>query len=243
MTRFVETSISRQISDAVTYARNARRAAAVVGPPGIGKTRTLRHIAEKEPRAIYLTISRSQATTLAAMRLIADACGIWCGQDSADRVFRALENALPNMAALGDFLILDEAQRLDLNSLVEIVDFPGMFGLPVIIAGNGELLKRSRVQAAAFAQIASRCAKQVHLKQPLKDDFESLMIDFDVYGQVARDAGVNYGLATSIRELVQMLEVAKNLAGQAPVGVPEMQRAAIYVRGGNHALKLMLPAD
>jgi DNA transposition AAA+ family ATPase len=242
MNRFVETSISRTIEDVVSYARQTRRAAAIMGPPGIGKTFALQNIANRESNIIMVTASSAQATEKATWRLVASALNIFTREDSADIIWRTLEDNIPVNAAIGQALMIDEAQRLDLKVLVEIVDFPARFGLPVIIAGNPDLLKRTRVQTGAFAQIASRCAKKAILTRPLTEDFVSIMVDFDVYGEDAREAGVNYGLHTSIRELVQMLEAAKGFAERGPVRVEEMQRATAYVHGGSKALSLLSSA-
>lgn len=242
MSRFVETSISNIVEDVVGYARQMRSAAAIMGPPGIGKTFALKNIASREHNVAMVTAPRSQATAKATLRLVADALNIFTREDSQDIIWRTLQANLPVSAATGQTLIIDEAQCLDLNVLVEIVDFPERFGLPVIIAGNPDLLKRTRVQTGPFAQIASRCGMKAFLPPPLTEDFISIMVDFDVYGEDAREAGVNYGRNTSIRQLVELLKAAKVFAERGPVRLEEMQRATAYLAiGGSKALALLSP--
>ena len=110
----------------------------------------------------------------------------------------------------------------------------------MVIAGNPELLRRTRVKSGAFDQISSRCAKQVTLRKPLPDDLNILAADFDVTGKEARDAAIAYGLNTSIRELVTLLEAARGVAGRAPVHLSELRMAAKFSKG-DRGLSLLKP--
>ena len=243
MKGFVETSISRHIADGVAYSRDACATTSISGPPGIGKTFALQHIAERDRNAVYWSVPQARTTLKSALKAILDAFGYNIyRREHTDRLWDILEDMLPGEARLGYYLIVDEAQRLDLNILVEIVDFPARFGLPVIIAGNSELLKRTRSHGAAFDQIASRCAKNVILRRPLAEDILSIAVDFDVYGEDAREAAIAYGLRTSIRELVFMLKTARGLAERGPVRLPEIKSAAVFHKGGTDALALLKPA-
>ena len=200
------------------------------------------HIAERDSRAVYWSVPQARSSFKAAIKALLGAFGYATNHEHTDALWRNIEDWFPAAARAGDFLIVDEAQRLDLNILVEIVDFPARFGLPVIIAGNPELLKRTRSHGAAFDQIASRCAKRVMLRKPLADDILSIAVDFDVYGEDAREAAISYGLRTSIRELAMMLATARGLAERGPVRLPEIRSAAVFHKGGTDALALLKPA-
>ena len=243
--RFIETSIFRAIDGAVTYARATKRAAAIIGPPGIGKTVALERIAATVGRATYVRISATQGTGKAAFRLLADAFDIArAGRESTDSLWRGLEDHFASIAywKTQEFLLVDEAQQLDLNVLKELVDLPSRFGFPVIVCGNADLLKRSRVDRGAYEQISSRCAKRLLLKAPLDEDLVSIAVDFDVYGADARAAAVAYGQNTSIRELVQLLEDARAFVGSGPLRLAELRQTAANTKGGAIALKLFSTA-
>jgi DNA transposition AAA+ family ATPase len=162
---FVETSIVRDIEGAVTYARETKRAAAIIGRPGIGKTVALERIAAiARGGATYVRISATQGTGKAAFRLLADAFDVArAGRESTDSLWRGLEDYFASALSWNtdECLLVDEAQQLDLNVLKELVDLPSRFGFPVIVCGNADLLKRSRVDRGAYEQIASRCAKRL----------------------------------------------------------------------------------
>jgi DNA transposition AAA+ family ATPase len=242
---YIETSVCRDMFDAIAYSRAMRRAAAVIGPPGIGKTVALRRHAETDKDAIYVRVSTAQSSGKAAFRLFADAFGIGQqGRETADGLWRGVEDYCESAVdwKTGEHLLIDEAQALDLNVLKEFVDLPSRVGFPVVICGNAELLKRTRVGRGDYEQIASRCAKRLILTAPLDEDLAAIAADFDVYGADSRAAAVNYGQNTSIRELVQLLEEACAFVGRGPIKLDALRRTAVSTKGGAHALKLLCPA-
>ncbi|MCI4680425.1 ATP-binding protein [Rhodoblastus acidophilus] len=243
--RFVETSISRGIDETVTYSRATLRAAAIIGPPGIGKTVALERLYANDRKAIYLRISATQGTGKAAFRLLGDAMGVARGgRESTDSIWRALEDRFDTSGSWkqGEYLLIDEAQQLDLNVLKELVDLPSRFGFPVVVCGNPDLLKRTKVDRGAYEQIVSRCSKRLVLKAPLDEDLVAIALDFDVYGADARAAAVSYGQNTSIRELVQLLEDARTFVASGPIRLNDLRQTAVNTKGGSQALKLLSPA-
>lgn len=243
--RFIETSISRAIDATVLYARTMKRAAAIIGPPGIGKTFALERMKRLDYVATYVRVSSAQGTGRAALRLFADAFGIARGgRESSDSILSGLEDYFAQAGCWenGQYLLVDEAQQLDLNILKELVDLPSRFGFPVVVCGNPTLLKRTRVDRGAYEQIASRCAKRLVLQPPLDEDLLSIAIDFDVYGADARAAAVAYGQNTSIRELVQLLEDARAFVGSGQLRLADLRQTAANTKGGAMALKLFSTA-
>ena len=228
----VETSIFREIRDAVNYGRQARRAVAVIGQPGLGKTHALTWIAEREPAAIYWSVPTARSSLKAVIKALLDAFGYPSEHEHSDRLWQQLEFVVEGFAAGEAFLIIDEAQRLPLDILVEIVDFPERYGLPVVVAGNPELLRRTQVKSGAFDQILSRCAIQLALHKPSDSDLILLAADFDVLGADARAAAVAFGSKTSIWELVVVLETSRAFACRGPVGVQELKKAVMFHKRG-----------
>ena len=237
---FVETSISRGVSAVIEYAYATKNAAAIIGPPGIGKTVALEHIAKNDWNANYIRISAAQGTVRAAFRLLADVFGIGRERrESADSLWRGLEDYFSGAAG---YLLVDEAQQLDLAVLKELVDLPSRFCFPVVVCGNADLLKRTQVGRGAYEQIASRCAKRLVLTAPLDEDFLAIAMNFDVCAADARAAAISYGQNTSIRELVQLLEDARAFVGKGPLKLSDLRQTAVNTKGGSHALKLLTQA-
>jgi hypothetical protein len=137
-----------------------------------------------------------------------------------------------------DMFFFDEAQNIPLSFLKDIVDWPQRFGVPVLISGNEHLLKRTKASGAAFDQIDSRIGKRIRLVAPTREDFETIAIDFDVFGTDARNACAAYGANTSIRALVSMLETARTFADSGKLGLEEIRRAVVF-KDNTNALKLL----
>ncbi|PWB84377.1 MAG: hypothetical protein C3F11_01605 [Methylocystaceae bacterium] len=232
-----KTSIVKAVEDAVNYARTMRRAAAVTGAPGIGKSTALQSISDADPSAILIYVGGARRTDRAFARLLADSIGIVTGAESTAKLWDIAESILSH-PQFGNILLFDEAQNIPLALLKEVVDFPSRFGVPVVVCGNAELLKRQRVASAAFDQVSSRIAKRVVLNAPTPEDFQTIGVDFDVFGKDAHAACVDFGLNTSIRELVQVLESARVYAGDGPLRLQEIKRAVAWIKGA-HALKLL----
>ena len=240
-----ETSIVREIKATTDYARAMTRAAAIIGPPGIGKTVGLQHYAKSNPAGTYIRVSAAQGTARAAFRLLADAFSVArMGRQSADLLWRGLKERFESARywKTGEYLLVDVAQQLDLSVLKELVDLPARFEFPVVVCGNADLLKRTQAERGAYEQISSRRAKRLVLTKPLDSDFLAIAMDFDVCAADVRAAAVSYGKNTSIRELVQLLEDARAFVGKGPLTLAALRQTAVNTKGGSHALKLLTQA-
>ena len=164
------------------------------------------------------------------MNLIAEALQINVYRKSTAVIWDVLESYF-SYPAMKYVLVFDEAQNMPLSILKEMVDLPSRFQIPVVICGNGELLKRRRVSSPAFDQIESRIAKRVILAPPTRDDFELIAGDFAANGKDAYAACVAYGCNTSMRDLVAMLEAARGYAGEGPLRIQEIRQAVVLKNG------------
>ena len=239
----IRTSIYDQVHSAIAFSRNLCRPSLIVGPPGIGKTTALAHIADQDYRAIYLTLLNSQKTLKKALLAVGQACSLptaYYEQNSVEDihsvVFREAESAARN----GKYLIIDEAQRADLDARMELLGLWEYCGLPVIFCGNPQTLKRTKAKAAAFDQLQSRFGKIVDLKQPIDQDFIEFGIAANVSGNDAYKALVSYGKRTTMREVGTLLEAARSIAKPgSPIALDNITDAAIHIRGLKEAKKLL----
>lgn len=231
-----KTSIFVAVQDACDYAVGMKHASLITGSPGIGKTTALEEIARRNPEATLIRVAATQNTPRAALGVIAEALCFQTHGKSANGIWEVLESCF-SYPANSFLLIFDEAQNLPLAVLKEMVDLPQRYEIPVVICGNGELLRRRRA-SAAFDQIESRIAKRAILSAPTREDFEMIAVDFDAFGKDAHAACVSYGCNTSMRDLVAMLEAARGYAGTGPLRLQEI-RHAVVLKNGKNALKLL----
>jgi DNA transposition AAA+ family ATPase len=178
------------------------------------------------------------------MKLIADAFGIFVhdrGRNSYD-VYASITMGVQERAAAGKYLIVDEAQRLHLDTLREIFDLWEYYGLPIILCGNNEVAKKTRTGASTFDQISSRIGKEVSLTVLEPNDFVLLGVERNVEGKEAYDAIMQYGMKTSMREVAQLLDAARIAAGErGSIKFDHVRAAAEYSFGSKKARKLLSP--
>ncbi len=225
-----ETTIVREVNQQAEYVRTFKRAGALIGSAGIGKSYACQWIAQNDRNVVYCSAANARTLSFkAATKALLAGFGHAVNFEHTDRLWDFVEDYAADLARDCGMLIFDEAHRLPLNFLLDVVDFPERYALPVMIVGNPALLMRTRINAGAMDQIASRCARTIALRQPVRDDFVAIAAEYDVIGQDAREAAARYGAASSIRDLVAMLQAARGFADRAPVRLAELRQAAAYL--------------
>jgi DNA transposition AAA+ family ATPase len=230
MTHVSRTSIFEAVENTINIVdRIGSIAGAIIGPAAIGKTTAAEHIASSNNGMIYVRVSGAQGTLKAGCALLASALGVHSDFASAEKIWTNLEDHFAYDGSART-IILDEAQNLDGALLKEMVDIPYRFRVPVILCGNDDVLKRRRSSKGAFEQVTSRLVKRTMLWHPTEEDFKIIAIDRDVCGVAAHRACVNFGLNTSLREFVPLLDAARAFAGNGPLGLQEIERALLSLR-------------
>ncbi|PWB83097.1 MAG: hypothetical protein C3F11_08365 [Methylocystaceae bacterium] len=247
MKRAVPTTIYRSIENHVSYARMTGQSVSISGQPGIGKTFALEDLARKIPNAHYFMFAKASGSENPALRLICDRLNIAGGQQHGGTMWRSLETHFEQclryrddeLAPYPPTLFFDEAQYLNLDFLHGVLNLSMTYRFTIIVCGNPSLLKKARAgEAASFAQIDSRLARQLPLAPPEDEDFESIAVDFDVSGKAAYRACVAFGRMTgSIRELVRLLNDARLQVGDGPLTIDEIKAAACAGKFGLKALR------
>ena len=238
----VRTSVYQRVEAAVEYTLALRHPSIIRGPAGIGKTTALADLCAKDANAALISASGMQKHVMQMMRLIADALGIWQHGRTSYEVYASIVQGVPEEAAKGKYLIVDEAHRLNLDTIREIFDLWEHCGLPIVLCGNNEVAKKTRVHAATFDQISSRIGKEVSLSRNEPNDFVMLGIERNVEGKPAYEALTNYGLKTSMREAAQLLDAARLLVGpNGSIQLQHIQETADHIFGSKRGRTLLSP--
>lgn len=208
-TLFVSTSISQAIQDAASFAQSFRRAAAITGPAGIGKSTTLRRLAENNPLALYGEARDFRRPTHLYQFMVAGFDLPLRSAKSAWNLREIIHEWMPQLVARGCILFIDEMQELTLDTMREVVGYSEDHRLPVVLVGNERSLRvRPRMDTYTFDQILSRISKVTRLQTPTARDYAEFASRHGLTDPQAVAACAAYGQRTSFRRLRDLLAVA-----------------------------------
>lgn len=139
------------------HAHRGRTLLAVTGSWGIGKTQAAKYYAatharsHKEPGAVRIQFDRTDNKPAAALSKIRDALNATGGAYRNGALMGSIGDALKP----GDFLILDECQRLG-DALDIVCSLHDDYGIGIAMIGNPELSTKIWGKRASFGALASR---------------------------------------------------------------------------------------
>lgn len=233
LSNFAETTISNQIITHLDLARRLSWLISIQGPPGIGKTTTIREYARRSPSSVWVhTARRDTAAVGPLMRALAQEFAGTCDVRTSENV-RALRQAIDwKLDPL--LLVLDEAQNLNADTLEQLRAIHDETGLAIAFVGNHSFIDRfngERKNLSASTQFHSRLSLVLELSAVGPDDV----------AQVARARGITdtalikrLTLLSSgprgLRAVEGVGDLAAELAGDAPPSAADF-RAALSVLG------------
>lgn len=216
--RYVRTSTSRRIEDAVAFARSARAAVVIRGPAGVGKSSALAHIKDRSHGyAVAVEILQTGKTLKGLLKALVEALRLPTYHVSIHDLYEVLMYQLPGLAEEGRFVMLDEVQNADLNSIRSLLGIQEQTGIPLVLCGNPAAIKRTNAAAAAFDQIADRVSKWVELGRPPPEDIRDVAMSWGVEGNKAFEAVIAYGRRTSLRSMVRLLKMCNSITAGGPI--------------------------
>jgi DNA transposition AAA+ family ATPase len=244
----VETETVAIAREAATLALALRFPVHIVGRPGTGKSSALWHVA-REMGGSYCEVSAPSKGTKAMFELLLDSIGERTGKkyvsEIADEVYYRFQ---PHHAPSSDgewhqfprLLVVDEVQTLEPTAFRELLRVQEKCGVGLVLAGNAERLAGQKKDADTWAQIESRIAVRRTLPGPNKRDCELIGSTYNVEGKDAYEALSAFGTRTNFRDLTQLLEIAKSLAGNA-IGIRKshLETALRLANPKTEALKLL----
>ncbi|MBS4016773.1 MAG: AAA family ATPase [Dechloromonas sp.] len=205
-------------------AHERRELIAITGSWGIGKTQAAKYYAATHPRtynrpgAVRIQFDRTDCKPVAALEKIRDAIGANPGSHRRGNTMEAIGATLRP----GDFLILEECQRLG-EALDVIPSLYDDFGIGIAMIGNPDLSTTVWGKKSTFGALASR-ANRFDFPATTPDDVDAWLVWHglpDVLsGQeraklarcaaaIATRPGQNGGL----RALADVIRMAENLFG------------------------------
>lgn len=154
----VETAIMREIRFGMQYASERNDVIVIYGPPGIGKTVTMKLYASNNPSTVYITASPNIANGVEIMDEILEALG-----KKADGGKRMKQKALISaLSKTNRMIIIDEAQFLTLKGMETLRTIYDATKCPLVLCGNPKIMEmitdRNKTVTGQFFSRAVRIA-------------------------------------------------------------------------------------
>ncbi|WP_413207795.1 AAA family ATPase [Rhodospirillum sp. A1_3_36] len=132
---FQMTPTAQKFLPLLTWAQVAPDFTAIVGSPGIGKTRTLEHYRDNNPHVFLVTAEEATARVNPMLQEICHVMGI--EERSSTKLSRAIGARVKNAGAL---IIMDEAQKLTREALDQLRALHDKYKVGVAVCGNRAVL-------------------------------------------------------------------------------------------------------
>ena len=234
--RFVEVMASRQAKSAIEAAFSLGYPALITGAPGTGKTTALMHHV-KAYDGVYCAVGLADKTHRGMLEMLVSAYQLWNNAQYLNKLSEIVYSCLSSER--GKLLIVDEYQTMEPAVLRELLNIQETCGIALVLSGNTERLAGTRRDEAAIEQINSRIGVHVKIGSPLPEDCVSIGVEFNVEGKDAYDVLKAYGCRSSLRQLVQLLEIAEGLSGGlGSLQLHHLEQAALMKHGDPNALTM-----
>ena len=230
---FSVTSVAEQLRGVISVCVQMNSVVLVMGRPGLGKTIAARWIASSDPyHAIYMMVSKTQGTLSGYMKLLADSAGWYTDRESSSGLWCIAKNRLPEEAGRGRYLIVDDAQNLEPDAMIELVGFRERANIPIILIGNLDTLSRKKA-GLEYDRLSDRIWTN-NLKSPDNRDFDLLGSHYNLDGKETYSLLARYGHRTSMRQADRLLQIAKTLAAsRGRIGKETLEEAISYLHSAS----------
>lgn len=233
MTDFVETSVSRDIFKTIDLAREIGKNAAIVGRPGVGKTRALWAYAEQNDCYLMTATAVTGNALRDLLRELGERLLIHVSGSIAD-----MQRQMFRYDFSGRVFVIDEAQNLKLQAYRELLHLHDFTGLCLVFCGNEEVLKRVNTDRGAFAQISRRVPLRTDINSILDEDCDRLGSALGVEGMDAFKMLRAIGRVYHTDGVVSVLEIARRFVnGSKTIEATAIRRACELLPHYRSALK------
>lgn len=216
------------LQNLLAAAHEGRELIAITGSWGIGKTQAAKYYAASHPRtynrpgAVRIQFDRTDCKPVAALEKIRDGMGANPGSHRRGNTMNAIGAALRP----GDFLILEECQRLG-EALDVICSLHDDFGVGIAMIGNPDLSAAVWGKKSTFGALASR-ANRFDFPTTTPGDVDAWLawhglpdgLNVQERAKLARCAAAiatRPGQNGGLRALADVIRMAENLFGGQPL--------------------------
>lgn len=219
---YVQTSISKNVINAIRYCHIQGKISVVYGDAGVGKTMAFREYM-KNPLAVGITVSPTYASITGVNELLAEQLGV------RERVARRITSEIvAKLKGSGRVLVIDEAQHLTVRTLNHLRCISDESGVGICFIGNEEIYTRMKGSGRAdFAQLFSRIGmrRPVATTDITKADVQAVFggyeMDENAMDVLYRICRTKYGLRGAVNVFVNTAAVFQEITG---TGIGQVMR-------------------
>jgi hypothetical protein len=240
-----ETSATKKIRPVLELCEEFGAPALIVGPPGCGKTTTLRDFADAQRFVYLITLEPATGTLAAGLDAIVHATGgsTWYDKRGPSTKVRSLKEKLArdceNKAKGKPVLIIDEAQHGQIDLIEQLRSLHDGLGCGLVLAGNDGLQRRFFFSKGApkpeFEPINSRLLQKVVLPaETPKTDIEALCRHHgaDDPGRMADTLRRFAGRGKGLRTIDRILTMARRVTPVGALTVESVLKIARVLESG-----------
>lgn len=208
----------------------------IFGPPGVGKTETVKNYVTQHGHAWMVTATEITGKLAPCLGAVCEAMGKWVGGYSLADLRTVIVNSLRYRS--GCILVIDEAQHLADNAVEELRSLHDELGLSVVFVGPPEVMARWQTEngshKARWGQLASRLGPKYHVRGVPPEDVQTVCEGHWRWGIEKKAMGLLQRIATDtmgVRDPVKVTLLAGGLAGDGNPIKAEHVEAAMKLRG------------
>ncbi|GHU54763.1 hypothetical protein AGMMS49975_15590 [Clostridia bacterium] len=222
---FKMTSISRHVTNTITYCHLQGKVGVAYGDAGVGKTMAAVEYCKNNPEAVMITTSPCYATITGVNELFADEFKI--KECVSRKVFKELVRILTGSNKV---LIIDEAQHLTTRVINYIRSISDASHIGIAFIGNEEVyLRMHGAGKTSYAQLFSRIGNKEHLltEQIKAEDirlvFEDANLGDESINLLHGISKTNYGLRGAVNVFINTI-TAFSISDYKDVTAPRLAK-------------------
>ncbi len=204
---FVETTVTRMVKQAISYAHLRGVVSVAYGDAGVGKTTAVRRYLEENQLAIGIEIIPTYASLTGVNELLADELG---SRESKDR--KITKDIIGKLKGSGRVIIVDEAQHLTVRAIEHLRSISDCTGIGICFVGNESIYtKLLGAHKSEYAQLYSRIGvrKMVTTSTNTREDLEKIFgrygLDEESMKMLYQISRTNYGLRGAVNVYINTI--------------------------------------
>lgn len=205
----VETTVTRMVKQAISYAHLRGVVSVAYGDAGVGKTTAVQQYLKENQLAIGIEILPTYASLTGVTELLADKLG---SKESTDR--KITRDIIGKLKGSGRVIIVDEAQHLTVRAIEHLRSISDSTGIGICFVGNESIYtkllgKHKNDYAQLYSRIGVRkvVTTSTNTQEDMNRIFGKYGLDEESMKMLHQISRTNYGLRGAVNVYVNTIGV------------------------------------